>query len=63
MAYETSDEVKILTDELQSIMASLFDSQYTQVSDVISKAYYKGLEHGKLVARTEIINMINGDQS
>ena len=61
MAYETSDEVKILTDELQSIMATIFDSQYTQVSDVISKAYYTGLEHGKLVAKTEIINMIKGE--
>ena len=52
----------ILSDDLQKSLGLIYDAQFTQLNEIIIKAYNMGLTEGKVVAKTEIINLISGDQ-
>lgn len=49
-----------LKDSLQKLMAERYDSEFTQVMDLIQKAYNKGYEDGKDTTKMQIINMLQG---
>jgi hypothetical protein len=51
-----------LSENLQSEMTAIYDHQFAQIDALIVKAYNMGLTEGRVMARTEIINMISGDQ-
>lgn len=53
--------VNKLSESLQASMASIYDTQFTELNRLITDAYYKGLEEGKATAKAEIINLIKGD--
>ena len=50
-----------LKEELQKQMAIRFDTEFNEVSALIEKAYQQGVREGVAKAKTEIINMIQGD--
>lgn len=50
-----------LNDELQKVMAERFDTEFAQTWGLILKAYGIGVEDGRSSARTEIINLIKGE--
>ena len=50
-----------LKDLLQKLMAERYDSEFTQVMDLIQKAYNKGYEDGKDTTKMQIINMLQGE--
>jgi len=49
-------------DALQKLMAERYDNEFTQVMDLIQKAYNKGYDEGKDTTKMQIINMIQGEK-
>ena len=53
--------MEAIKEELQKKMAIRYDAEFTQITDFIERAYAQGLEDGRASAKTEIINLIQGD--
>jgi len=49
-----------IKEELQKAMAERYDIEFTQMSDLIARAYEAGLEDGAMKAKAQIINLISG---
>lgn len=60
MSNQNNPTLAILNDNLQKSLGAIYDAQYTQLNEIVVKAYNMGLTEGKFLAKTEIINLING---
>jgi len=52
-----------LKEVLQKLMAERYDTEFTQVMDLLQKAYNKGHEDGKDTTKMQIINMLQGEKN
>jgi hypothetical protein len=62
MSNQNNPTLATLTSNLQDEMTAIYDHQFAQIEALIHKAYNMGLTEGRVMARTEIINLISGDQ-
>ena len=53
--------LQVLSDDLQKSLGLIYDTQFTQLNEIVIKAYNTGLTEGKIVAKREIINLIEGE--
>ena len=51
-----------IMEQVQKGMAERFDKEFNEIRYFVDEAYELGLEHGRANARTEIINLIQGDK-
>jgi hypothetical protein len=51
-----------IMDDIQAKMAERFDKEFNEIRFYVDSAYEHGLADGKAQAKTEIINLINGDK-
>ena len=52
-----------LKDVLQKLMAERYDTEFTQVMDLLQKSYNKGYEDGKDTTKMQVINMLQGGKN
>ena len=50
-----------LLEEVQKGMATRYDTEYNEIKYFVGEAYAQGIRDGRASARTEIINLIQGE--
>jgi hypothetical protein len=51
-----------IIEEVQKGMAERYDKEFNEIRYFVDEAYELGLADGKAQAKTEIINLINGEK-
>jgi hypothetical protein len=52
-----------LKEELQKLMAEIFEKQFNDASELIDRAYARGFADGRTSAKKEIIDMIKWEET
>lgn len=52
-----------IKEKFAELLQAKFDKEYNDMGMLLSEAYVKGVHEGKTQAKTEIINLIQGDQN
>ena len=55
------DELDKIMEEVQKDMAVRYDAEFNKIRYYVDSAYSLGLSQGRASAKTEIINLIQGD--
>lgn len=50
-----------IKEELEKVMSEKFEKEFRDTWGIIARAYGVGIDEGRANARTEIINLIKGD--
>jgi hypothetical protein len=56
-----NEAITKLMDDVQAKMAERFDKEFNEIRIYVDSAYEQGVREGVAKAKTEIINMIQGD--